>query len=444
MPITTDNNNGKCQVKDDEFAALNKLANCRVDKLCEENLGLLLFPLDFNQHKDGLDEQHIFDLSVDGTLTTYNIMGMVESDGVQLQISSRFEDIGGNDFFLHHMLQKVLKINVFDFNINAGSDSFYDFLIYLFPSYLKRALRQGVYKKYQRQSYNDANIKGPIDFARHIKSNIPFVGKVAYGTRDQVFDNEITQLVRHTIEFIRGHKFAKGVVAGNRDIDDGVRKVTEVTSSYNYSDRDKIIHRNRRSVNHPYFTAYRPLQSLCLQILTRKKLSFGNGDNDIKGVLFDGAWLWEEYLNTLIGTENGGTFKHPRNKASDGSGEQLFQGFINDEKLRKQGLIYPDFIDKNNHIVSDAKYKPIDNISGRDYLQVLAYMYRFESVQGYYWYPEKDETQKLELKLLETSRTQTVTLTKHGLQIPQGMDDWKNFCIAMEENEKKFISNIKA
>ena len=43
------------------------------------------------------------------------------------------------------------------------------------------------------------------------------------------------------------------------------------------------------------------------------------------------------------------------------------------------GLIYPDFIGKEaaDRVIADAKYKPIDNIANKDYLQVLAYMFRF-------------------------------------------------------------------
>ena len=37
----------------------------------------------------------------------------------------------------------------------------------------------------------------------------------------------------------------------------------------------------------------------------------------------------------------------------------------------KIGLVYPDFIGRNQkyRIIGDAKYKPIQNIGNRDYLQ---------------------------------------------------------------------------
>ena len=64
-------------------------------------------------------------------------------------------------------------------------------------------MRKGIFRQYRRFEYNNANIKGNIDIARHIKLNTPFTGKVAYSTREFTQDNELMQLVRHTIEFIR-------------------------------------------------------------------------------------------------------------------------------------------------------------------------------------------------------------------------------------------------
>lgn len=54
------------------------------------------------------------------------------------------------------------------------------------------------------------------------------------------------------------------------------------------------------------------------------------------GIVCDGAWLWEEYINTLIGD----SFYHPMNK--EGKGKQYL--FTSDKRF--VGLIYPDFISK--------------------------------------------------------------------------------------------------
>ena len=64
-------------------------------------------------------------------------------------------------------------------------------------------MRKGVYKEYVKRQYNNTNISGTIDVARHVRSNIPFIGNVAYRTREFSYDNKLTQLVRHTIEKIQ-------------------------------------------------------------------------------------------------------------------------------------------------------------------------------------------------------------------------------------------------
>ena len=61
-----------------------------------------------------------------------------------------------------------------------------------------------------------------------------------------------------------------------------------------------------------------------------------------------------------------------------------------------RGLTYPDFISRDSEarVIADAKYKPIDNIGNKDYLQVLAYMFRFDAKKGFYFYPEMGEEER--------------------------------------------------
>jgi len=72
---------------------------------------------------------------------------------------------------------------------------------------------------------------------------------------------------------------------------------------------------NTKPKIHPYYSEYRPLQKLCLQILRREKLSYGQSSERIYGILFDGAWLWEEYLNLTLAKAG---FTHPENKTGKG------------------------------------------------------------------------------------------------------------------------------
>ena len=177
---------------------------------------------------------------------------------------------------------------------------------------------------------------------------------------------------------------------------------------------------------------------LCLLILQHQKHQIGTGPRQIYGILFDGAWLWEEYINSLIKE----TFYHPMNKNGAGA-QRLFD--------RNVGLIYPDFISRNSEtrIVADAKYKPIDNIGNRDYLQVLAYMFRFDTKAGYYLYPEAEGSDDLKLWLNRGSTYEKnvmprndISVTKHGLKIPVDALNYAEFFARMKTCEQEFKSAL--
>ena len=172
--------------------------------------------------------------------------------------------------------------------------------------------------------------------------------------------------------------------------------------------------------------------------MQHQKHQIGSGVRQIYGILFDGAWLWEEYVASLISD----SFYHPMNKERKGA-QRLFDGNI--------GLIYPDFIsrDAENRVIADAKYKPIGNIGNKDYLQVLAYMFRFDAKKGYYLYPEASSAEDLKLWLNKGSSFEKnvekrgdICITKHGLVIPTKVSDYTEFTASMEKNEKCFKAKL--
>ena len=309
-------------------------------------------------------------------------------------------------------------------------------------------MAQGIYRAYVTREYNDANVRGPIDVARHIKYNIPFNGKIAYHTREYTTDNVITQLIRHTIEYIRSLQYGKIVLEnGSKDLRDNIMAIEMATSTYSRNDRLNIIRRNARPVTHPYYTAYEPLRKLCLAILTNQKLSYGeDSDNMIAGILFDGASLWEEYLNVIMQEKFGERLLHPNNR--NGNGRQyFFEG--------TSGDIFPDFlldIEPNSDDVMvasqvlDAKYR--NNALDSDvYKQMLSYMFRFDSKIGKLLYPvsskdcDKDEGKA---KVLKLRRNSSIVLKTIPFTVPaysEG-DSFESFAKKMEQAEAEFIGNV--
>ncbi|WP_302815580.1 5-methylcytosine restriction system specificity protein McrC [Selenomonas flueggei] len=423
------------QRKKDAFSYIATLTGKIADKTLGqlEREGVFVFPEIVKDAEDITWDQMIIQ-SVNNTYRSGNVMGVLGCGDERLIIASRF---GGEDedFFFQYLLDCVLDFpNIVDMKSDANQDNrLFNFLLFLFPYYLKTAMRKGLFKRYIRHRYNDGNVKGAIDIARHIEKNTPFTGSVAYSQREFSYDNSLMELVRHTIEFIQRKPYGNHLLI---KVKDEVKRVIDATPSYELYDRQRIIEQNKKdTVRHAYFREYLALQRLCLLILRHQKHQIGSGSKQIYGILFDGAWLWEEYVNSLIED----AFYHPMNKGGKGA-QRLFDGNI--------GLIYPDFISRDNEkrIIADAKYKPIDNIGNRDYLQVLAYMFRFDAKAGYYLYPEAEGVDDLKLWMNRGSTYEAnvtprddISITKHGLKIPMDMSDYAGFVARMRTYEQEFI-----
>lgn len=422
------------QHKKDSFSDIAKLTNRIADKTLEqlEREGVFVFP-EFVPDAEDITRGQMIIQSVNDTYHSGNVMGFLGCGDERLIIQSRFSGTE-EDYFFQYLLDKVLGFpNIVDMESDANQDNrLFNFLLFLFPYYLKTAMRKGLFKKYIRNRYNDGNVKGTIDIARHIKKNTPFTGNVAYSQREFSYDNSLMELVRHTIEFIKGKPYGNHLLI---KVKDEVKLVIDATPGYEVYDRQKIIDQNKKNaVRHAYFREYLALQRLCLLILRHQKHQIGSGSRQIYGILFDGAWLWEEYINLLIED----TFYHPMNKGGKGA-QRLFEGNI--------GLIYPDFISRDNEsrIIADAKYKPIDSIGNRDYLQVLAYMFRFDAKTGYYLYPEAEGKDDLVLRMnrgstyeKNVSPRDDVSVTKHGLKIPVDAKGYTAFVTRMNIREQEF------
>lgn len=426
------------QLKKESFSDIETLTSKIADKTLEqlEREGLFVFPEIVKDAEDISRDQFILQ-SINDSYHSGNVMGFLGCGDERLIIESRFCG-EGEDFFFQYLLDKVLEFpNVANLESDADQDNrLFSFLLFLFPYYLKQAMRKGLFKQYIHRKYNDENVKGTIDIARHIERNTPFTGRVAYHQREFSYDNSLMELVRHTVEFIKKKPYGNNLLI---KVKDEVKLVIEATPGYELCDRQKIIESNKKNaVRHAYYREYLALQRLCILILRHQKHQIGSGTRQIYGILFDGAWLWEEYVNSLIDD----VFYHPMNKGGKGA-QRLFEGNI--------GLIYPDFIsrDETHRVIADAKYKPIENIGNRDYLQVLAYMFRFDAKSGYYLYPEAEGAADLRLRMNRGSTYEDnvlprddISVIKHGLKIPIDAECYESFVERVKTREQEFVKTF--
>lgn len=421
MLVTTDNNQVDLEANDEHRENLRLIAGRNIcDISLDDSPNLLIFPHSFEHYGDRIDKESIFSLH-ENRLTTGNIMGFVGVNGTELRIRSRFAE--KDDFFLYYMLQKVFSINLFDLKHSIERDNIMDFLMYLFPHFLKKALRQGLFKEYKRRDYNDANVRGSIDVNRHLKQNIPFAGNVAYYTKEHCYDNRITQLIRHTIEFIRTHPSGRNILYSDAEMQNHVTQVTFATPSYNRNIRHSILAANIRLVSHPYFFEYIALQKICVQILRQEGLRYGRkNDNKVYGLLFDGAWLWEEYLYTVLSN-----FKHPRNRTGEGRICLFTNG---------KGERYPDFL--KDGIVLDAKYKrlagkDVGSLDRNDLNQIISYMHVLNASLGGFICPSDGEA-KSECRNLGTLKELGGEVKLWSVQIPKNVESFATFSQEMDSS----------
>ena len=400
-------------------------ANTSVSSLVDDKgKSLLVFPLSFQECEDGIGKQHLFDIVPKGKdymVKTGNLAGFIGLNDMYITIHSRFGTENGEDYFLHYMLKKVLSVNLFNLKHGATDEQVFDFLLHLFPYFLNKALVQGLYKEYRWNEYNDCNLRGTIDISRHIKCDIPFNGRVAYRTREFSYDNHVTQLIRHTVEYIRTKQLGEMVLHTTVDTQENVSQIISATSTYQKQDRQQVIKSNLRPIVHPYYTQYVPLQKLCLKILSHERLKYGQNKDEINGILFDVSWLWEEYLNTLL-VQLG--FKHPDNRRKTGG---IWLGYsLIENKKRNAFLHYPDFYDKERSIILDAKYKnQIDYVA--DVNQVITYLYWMKGRIGMFVHPTTDKNELKSYSLRGYGDDSDARLIEYQFHIPTKVSSYDDF-----------------
>lgn len=411
-----------------------------------ESENILVWPSSFKDGEDDIKDQVLFDcrFSLDGKIEeiqTYNLIGFIGDKNTQIEIRTRFSEDGKQDYFLHYMLSIVLSCNIVDMQVGKGIESALDMMMLFFSNLLTKAVNQGVYKKYVSREYNDSNVRGTIDVNRHIRHNYPSNGRVAYNTREYSYDNTVTQLIRHTIEYIKSkNEFGKKLLSANENIKKCVEIITQITPTYQKRNKRDVINANQKPIVHPHYLHYTALQKLCLAILKGEKMSYDpNNKNKLNGFIIDVAWLWEEYVAKILSTTNLNHYTR-----SNSSFHLLSNNGATFQK------IIPDYYDEEKRIVADAKYtdlSEIDNLSAERaaaiYYKTIMYMYRFNSKIGLLIHPIiTNEDKSVEATKYEIISTDG-KLCKVGIKIPSQCEKFSDFSQKMKEIESNVPNGIK-
>lgn len=321
--------------------------------------------------KEENDDPAFFTLTGSGNeyaLHTSNLMGVLRlrdpenGTSVQIEVHSRF-DKGNNQQFLNYLLSKVFRVD-FIGSAAKGNEQLWDILsAILFIQKLKAAVPVGLYKEYKRFEENDLNFRGRLDLARHLRQNYPLQDKIAYSYRAITFDNPLNHLLRSAVDVIQ-RKYPELLYSDN-EIKNFVSALKNATPTWTKACNRDLLRSPvcRESLRHPFFAEfYEEPRSLAKMILEGEGYSIYDtaSKDEVSGVIFDGAWLWEEYIATIL-TPLG--FVHADPDTESGG---LALG------IGEWRNVYPDFYNKDKKIVLDTKYKR-DTEKREDIYQVLSY-----------------------------------------------------------------------
>ena len=416
-PITPEQRNALLRIAGQSLAELNK------------HNKILIFPQNFEKSGGDIGKQTVFEIKKNDRgefyLSTGNIMGFIGINGVQVRIYSRFAKDDAHDYFLHYMLYRAFSMNMLDLKYSSDSTGLFDLLYCAFIHQLKAAYRQGIYKTYVRNPYNDTHLRGSIDVARHIKQNQPFRGDIAYSLRERSASNPLMMLVRHAIEIIRVKPFGKLLLNSSKDVQSAINMVVQATPDYHRGDRMHVLRSNSKNIQHPYYTEYGLLQRIARMIVSGQQQNFGASKDRAYGVLFDGAWLWEQYLATVLEPLE---FVHSDN-ITGRNPIYLFEP----HKYKR----YPDYYTKDYSMILDAKYKRLDDADpGRDDMhQLIAYMYITKAKSSGFIYPS-EKTGLCHTEDIGKLNGYGGSIFKIGVGVPQNVTDKDDFCTKMNDVEQ--------
>jgi 5-methylcytosine-specific restriction enzyme subunit McrC len=262
--------------------------------------------------------------------------------------------------------------SVSEASLNKRYYSLLELYFDLFLDEVMILLRQGLIKKYRKESSNTNALKGRILFSKNIQQNL--IHQERFFTTHQVYDYEhtINQILLKALNIL-------SKIVTNSNIKDRIARVKldfpeikEIEITKTHFDK---IKESRKTI--PYNEALK----IAKMIILNYSPDIRNGQENMLALLFDMNKLWEEYVYRMLQRANMKEYKI---------------SFQNSQKFWESKTIKPDLVvvkregTKKEVFVIDTKWKIIDyrNPSDDDLKQMYVYNMYWDAGKSMLLYPK--------------------------------------------------------
>jgi 5-methylcytosine-specific restriction enzyme subunit McrC len=361
--------------------------------------------------------------------------GTIYHKGVQFNISTPY-----GDNFLKRMLNFVNDIYIDNQTTKADkseeSNEFQNIIAFLFIQSLEKAAILGLPKTYQSITERSNKVRGKIDLNAYLKQDIPFTGKLTSTHREQVYVQEIIDILYLACKSLE-KKFG-------REIHKKISGVFQLLKQ-NYSGVFPQLNAVDKAKNHvvlqnPMFYNFKKTIGYAEIILKEQNLLISKLDNKLttNGYLFDISQLFEVYLEKLLSRYFKDWYV---------TGQEELNVYPNMFYKRK---MFPDLVMKhkrtNKIIVFDAKFKNMrllkKDLDRGDFYQIHSYIqhYQTEVIMGGLIYPLSKEIDTLRAHSINLFENQNIN-TKF---IVDGIYINKKMTISdINEKENEFLMRLE-
>jgi len=309
-------------------------------------------------------------------------VGVVQIDTLTIEILPKADQASGNANVWRNVLVEMLRstrklrVNqVGQADVNKQNIHLLDIYFDWFLREVETLIRQGLIKKYYKETKNVTALKGKLEFAGHISKNL--IHKERFYTTHQIYDkdHQVHQILNLALLIIEQLSKGSYLYPKCKRVQLDFPEVSSIKCTATTFDKFKL---NRKS------QAYEKALEIARLIILNYAPNISSGSERMLALLFDMNNLWEEYVLVQLK-------KACLNTSYQVEGQQS-TNFWDSMSLR------PDIVIKQNdetQIVIDTKWKQIEGNkpSTHDLRQMFVYNDYWKSTKAILLYPASGKSQ---------------------------------------------------